>query len=59
MKNEIKNKESKNNKVNVGSALVVGGGIGGMQAALDLAGSGIKVYLSENKTMYRWNYGTA
>src|SRR4030042_1890943 len=49
MKNEIENKESKNNKINVGSALVVGGGIGGMQAALDLAGSGIKVYLSETK----------
>jgi len=29
----------------VGAALVVGGGIGGMQAALDLAESGIKVYL--------------
>ena len=34
---------SNNNKV--GAALVVGGGIGGMQAALDLAESGIKVYL--------------
>lgn len=33
----------------IGSALVVGGGIGGMQAALDLAASGIKVYLVENK----------
>jgi len=32
-----------NNKV--GAALVVGGGVGGMQAALDLAESGIKVYL--------------
>jgi len=32
-----------NNKI--GAALVVGGGIGGMQAALDLAESGIKVYL--------------
>jgi heterodisulfide reductase subunit A len=31
----------------VGAALVVGGGIGGMQAALDLANGGIKVYLSE------------
>ena len=30
-----------------GSALVVGGGIGGMQAALDLAAGGIKVYLAE------------
>jgi len=33
----------------VGAALVVGGGIGGMQAALDLAESGIKVYLTDNK----------
>ncbi len=33
----------------IGAALVIGGGIGGMQAALDLAESGIKVYLVENK----------
>jgi len=33
----------------VGAALVVGGGIGGMQAALDLAACGIKVYMAENK----------
>ena len=33
----------------VGAALVVGGGVGGMQAALDLAGAGIKVYLVESK----------
>jgi NADH:ubiquinone oxidoreductase subunit E len=33
----------------VGAALVMGGGIGGMQAALDLAESGIKVYLVDNK----------
>jgi len=31
----------------VGASLVVGGGIAGVQAALDLAGSGIKVYLLE------------
>ena len=31
----------------IGAALVVGGGIGGMQAALDLAESGVKVYLVE------------
>ena len=31
----------------VGAALVVGGGIAGMQAALDLADSGIFVYLVE------------
>jgi len=31
----------------VGAVLVVGGGIGGMQAALDLVESGYKVYLVE------------
>ncbi|UCD83063.1 MAG: FAD-dependent oxidoreductase, partial [Desulfobacterales bacterium] len=31
----------------VGSVMVVGGGIGGMQAALDLADSGYYVYLVE------------
>jgi heterodisulfide reductase subunit A-like polyferredoxin len=31
----------------VGSALVVGGGIAGMQSALDLANSGYYVYLLE------------
>jgi heterodisulfide reductase subunit A len=34
----------------VGAVLVVGGGIGGMQAALDLAESGYKVYLLERKS---------
>ena len=33
----------------VGAALVVGGGIGGMQAALDLAAGGMKVYLVEDR----------
>ncbi len=33
----------------IGAALVLGGGIGGMQAALDLAESGIKVYLADSK----------
>ena len=33
----------------IGSVAVVGGGIGGMQAALDLAGSGVKVYLIESQ----------
>jgi heterodisulfide reductase subunit A len=41
------NEQRQNGKV--GAALVVGGGIGGMQAALDLAESGIKVYLIESK----------
>ncbi len=31
----------------VGAVMVVGGGIGGIQAALDLAESGYKVYLIE------------
>jgi heterodisulfide reductase subunit A-like polyferredoxin len=31
----------------VGSVMVVGGGIAGMQASLDLADSGYKVYLLE------------
>ncbi len=36
-------------KNSVGAALVVGGGVGGMQAALDLAENGIMVYLVEAK----------
>ncbi|MEL7562145.1 FAD-dependent oxidoreductase [Dehalogenimonas sp. 4OHTPN] len=32
-------------KIKIGAALVVGGGVGGMQTALDLAEAGIKVYL--------------
>ena len=38
---------SPNGNKKVGAALVVGGGIAGVQAALDLANSGIKVYLLE------------
>ena len=37
----------KNEKI--GSVLILGGGIGGMQSALDLAASGIKVYMVEKK----------
>ena len=33
----------------IGAALVVGAGIAGVQAALDLAGSGVKVYLVERE----------
>jgi len=40
-------KSSKPDKI--GSVLVVGGGIGGMQAALDLADSGFKIFLLEEK----------
>ena len=36
-----------NDSKKIGAALVVGGGIAGVQAALDLANSGIKVYLLE------------
>ncbi len=35
----------------VGAVLVVGGGISGIQAALDLADSGFKVYLVEKSPM--------
>jgi len=34
----------------IGSVLVVGGGISGMQSALDLAEAGLKVYLAEEKS---------
>ncbi len=44
---KMSNSKTENNKI--GAALVIGGGIGGMQAALDLAESGIKVYLVDNK----------
>jgi heterodisulfide reductase subunit A-like polyferredoxin len=35
---------------NVGSVMVIGGGIAGMQAALDVADSGYYVYLVERST---------
>jgi heterodisulfide reductase subunit A len=35
----------------IGAVLVVGGGIGGVQAALDLASTGFKVYLVEKLPM--------
>ena len=38
-------KGSSDGKGPIGAALVVGAGIAGMQAALDLAEAGIKVYL--------------
>jgi heterodisulfide reductase subunit A-like polyferredoxin len=38
-----------NNTKDVGAVLVAGGGIGGMQASLDLADSGFKVYLLEKQ----------
>lgn len=33
----------------IGAVTVVGGGIGGIQAALDIANSGFKVYLVEKE----------
>ncbi len=41
--------QPKTNGKKVGAALIVGGGIGGMAAALDLAAAGIKVYLADSK----------
>ena len=38
-----------NGRGTVGSVMVVGGGVGGVQASLDLADSGYKVYLVEEK----------
>jgi heterodisulfide reductase subunit A2 len=35
----------------VGAVLVIGGGISGVQASLDLASSGFKVYLAEKSPM--------
>jgi heterodisulfide reductase subunit A-like polyferredoxin len=40
---------AKNDKKQVGAVLVQGGGIAGIQAALDLANSGFKVYLVERE----------
>lgn len=37
-----------NDNKTIGSVLIVGGGIGGMQSALDLAESGFKVYLADS-----------
>ncbi len=45
--NGHENQVNGNGKNPVGAALVVGAGIAGMQAALDLAESGIKVYLMD------------
>ncbi|MCL6558609.1 MAG: FAD-dependent oxidoreductase, partial [Firmicutes bacterium] len=41
--------EKKIAKSTIGSVMVVGGGIGGMQSALDLAETGFKVYLVEKE----------
>jgi len=47
MVTEMANANNETMKQPVGAALVIGGGIAGVQAALDLAESGIKVYLVE------------
>jgi len=39
----------KGNKQPIGAVMVVGGGIAGMQSALDLANSGYYVYMVEKK----------
>ncbi len=41
------NENAKNGTSPTGAAMVIGGGIGGMRAALDLADAGLKVYLVE------------
>ena len=48
----MENKKSAVNRGNdlVGSVMVVGGGIAGMQSALDLANSGYYVYLVEKSS---------
>jgi heterodisulfide reductase subunit A len=42
--------EGKMTQKTIGSMMVVGGGIAGMQAALDLANSGFYVYLVERSS---------
>jgi heterodisulfide reductase subunit A-like polyferredoxin len=41
--------DQQNNKKPIGAVAVVGAGIGGIQASLDLANSGFKVYLVEEE----------
>ena len=43
-------KDENNKKEIVGSVMVVGGGIAGMQSALDLANSGYYVYMLEKSS---------
>ncbi len=46
----MSNNGRQGNRGKVGAVMVVGGGISGMQAALDLANSGFKVYLVEENS---------
>jgi len=41
------NRKNKNSKLS-GAVLVIGGGVGGIQSALDLAGAGFKVHMAES-----------
>jgi heterodisulfide reductase subunit A len=43
-------KTSGDNKQSIGAVMVVGGGIAGMQSALDLANSGYYVYMVEKSS---------
>ena len=46
----ISTEHSANSKTPTGAVMVVGGGIAGMQASLDLADQGFKVYMIESKS---------
>ena len=50
MGGHLGNERRKMSKEVIGSVMVVGGGIAGMQAALDLADSGYYVYLLEKSS---------
>ncbi|NIM75319.1 MAG: FAD-dependent oxidoreductase, partial [Armatimonadetes bacterium] len=45
----IQNNSNKSGDGKVGAVMVLGAGVGGIQASLDLADMGYKVYLVENK----------
>jgi heterodisulfide reductase subunit A-like polyferredoxin len=48
-KKNLKGKKSARSNGNIGAVMVVGGGVAGIQASLDLANSGFYVHLVENK----------
>lgn len=48
MNADLTQRPSKSENIPTGAVMVIGGGISGMQSALDLANSGIKVHLVEN-----------
>ncbi|MCK4899083.1 MAG: FAD-dependent oxidoreductase, partial [Anaerolineales bacterium] len=50
MKTRLSPEIQSNSMQPVGAVLVVGGGIAGMQASLDLAEQGFKVYMAETKS---------